>query len=551
MEDLGTGAGHRAPPEVLRRLELGQRVAARAVSHARVADAVLRRRAPKLLSASTRIAPPVELHPLGDTGSLPRPSSRWSPAASTSAPTWETGRNLPADAGEPAARPAAPAQPLSEEAATFRSLMQKRYDMPDEMFDAMFGGNTPVYQGAMPNVPPADVPDEEGVDEPARVSEDSAATAMHDVTSEPAAPATDSPAPAPARAGAPAQPGARGARIVEGPRPAEAPGPPRRPAGRPGKRLSSRPAADRPAAPPPAPAPSRTPSPPSPSPSSPSPPPRSLTGPQPTPSDTQAQPAASAQPEPRAPTGGPSRPTPPAPPAPPAPSAPLVSSLPSPTERSAPTPPPVTPSPAQPAGVPAQPAAPAEESGRSREGTRAAARRPSRCPHRRRRRPRPRPLPSSRRPRQLLPPRHPRPRPSPRRRCIASRRRARHATLPHLRLHPHLRPHPRLRRPRRRRPHPRPPPRPRPGDPRWPDVPARPRRPGPRHVRVWSAPRGPCLPRPRLPRRRPGRARHAPPRRQQLPSPRPPGRSRAASPTCSGAGRQPKRPWRRRSRGPR
>ena len=78
MEDVGTGAAHRTPPEVLRRLALGQRVAARATSHARVADAVLRRRAPKLLSASTRIAPPVELHPLAD----PAPPAVGSPIRS-------------------------------------------------------------------------------------------------------------------------------------------------------------------------------------------------------------------------------------------------------------------------------------------------------------------------------------------------------------------------------------------------------------------------------------------------------------------------------------
>ncbi|MGZ4178307.1 MAG: hypothetical protein ACXVUX_19005, partial [Solirubrobacteraceae bacterium] len=58
---------------MLRRLALGQRVAGRAVSHARVADAVLRRRAPKLLNASTRIAPPTEVHALVASPAEPAP----------------------------------------------------------------------------------------------------------------------------------------------------------------------------------------------------------------------------------------------------------------------------------------------------------------------------------------------------------------------------------------------------------------------------------------------------------------------------------------------
>ena len=149
MEDAGTGAGHRAPPSVLRRLALGERVAARAVSHARVADAVLRRRAPKLLSASTRIAPPsgdsrtrrVVGGRTGSAGRRPwRMRCRWVPAT-------------PAAGAVAPARAAAAGPRLSEEAATFRSMMKQRYDMPDDMFDAMFGGSTPVYQGFIPTLP--------------------------------------------------------------------------------------------------------------------------------------------------------------------------------------------------------------------------------------------------------------------------------------------------------------------------------------------------------------------------------------------------------------
>ncbi|MFL5865054.1 MAG: hypothetical protein ACJ780_30540, partial [Solirubrobacteraceae bacterium] len=78
MEDLGIGAAHRAPPSVLRRLALGRRVAARSASHALLADAVLRRRAPKLLRASTRIAPPGEIQPVVST--LARSASAYAPA---------------------------------------------------------------------------------------------------------------------------------------------------------------------------------------------------------------------------------------------------------------------------------------------------------------------------------------------------------------------------------------------------------------------------------------------------------------------------------------
>src|ERR1700733_7412554 len=124
MEDVGTGAGHRAPPEVLRRLALAQRVSARAASHARVADAVLRRRAPKLLAASTRIAPPTELHPLDEAGGAggapgpPAPPAPPPPGGGAAEPP------PPPDAAAPAAAPA-PAEPVSEEAESFRSLMQQ------------------------------------------------------------------------------------------------------------------------------------------------------------------------------------------------------------------------------------------------------------------------------------------------------------------------------------------------------------------------------------------------------------------------------------------
>ena len=143
MEDVGTGAGHRAPPEVLRRLALAQRVSARAASHARVADAVLRRRAPKLLAASTRIAPPTELHPLGEPGGAARPAATSAPQAPAPTVTWVAETVTPADVAAPVPVPA-PAQPVSEEAESFRRLMQQRYNMPGEVFEAMFSGNTPV-----------------------------------------------------------------------------------------------------------------------------------------------------------------------------------------------------------------------------------------------------------------------------------------------------------------------------------------------------------------------------------------------------------------------
>src|ERR1700729_733648 len=139
MEDAGTGAGHRAQSSVRRRLALGQRVAARALSHTRVADAVLRRRAPKLLSASTHIAPPTEVHALVASWAA-QPAAPMS--ATPDAFRWVPAPQAPSGSAPPLSAPPAPAPepPLSEEAATFRSLMKQRYDMPDDMFDAMFAG---------------------------------------------------------------------------------------------------------------------------------------------------------------------------------------------------------------------------------------------------------------------------------------------------------------------------------------------------------------------------------------------------------------------------
>src|SRR6185312_3753551 len=218
MDDVSTGPAHRPPPEVLRRLALNQRLAARAVSHTRVADAVLRRRTPKLLRASTRLAP------------LRETAGRSEPAQLT---PWAAGV-VPAPAVSPEPTPRA-AAPLSEEAATFRSMMRQRYDMPDEMFDAMFGGGTPVYQGVVPTIPPpvadgpaTDLPD---ADVPVPTGP---APEGHEAGSR---------APAPARTAA--QPPGRGARIVEGAPGGDAPAAtPRRRAAPPGKRLSSRPATD-------------------------------------------------------------------------------------------------------------------------------------------------------------------------------------------------------------------------------------------------------------------------------------------------------------------
>ena len=225
MDDLGIRAGHGAPPSVLRRLALGRRVAGRAASHARLADAVLRRRAPKLLHASTRIAAPVEVHELA-----PPPSPLTSVDVGVPSP-------VEAPPAVPAVAPPATAPPLNDQAASFRAMMKQRYDMPDEMFEAMFGGNTPVYQGLMPTLPPPE----------ATESADAAAG-----PGEPGAPASP-----------PAHPSGRGAQILEGPPSASAPGPAEGGrAGRAGKRLSSRPAASPPppvAQAPPQPAPTPTP----------------------------------------------------------------------------------------------------------------------------------------------------------------------------------------------------------------------------------------------------------------------------------------------------
>jgi hypothetical protein len=216
MEDVGTGPGHRAPPEVLRRLALVERIAARAVSHARVADAVIRRRTPKLLRASTRIAAPVQTHP-PRIGGLARADSTWAVADTPAVTTESRG------AGRPVADATSHDAPVSEEAASFRAMMQERYDLPDEMFDVMFGGHTVAYQGPMPalDAPVASAPDQ--------------ASASESRT--------------PTRARPTAQPGGRGARILEGPHAAEAPiPPPARQTGQAAKRLSTRPAAGAPRA---------------------------------------------------------------------------------------------------------------------------------------------------------------------------------------------------------------------------------------------------------------------------------------------------------------
>src|ERR1700759_749854 len=98
MEHVGTGAAHRPPPEVLRRLALSQRLASRAVSHARVADAVLRRRTPKLLSASARLAPLAEAHVPGEPAGLARPVSTWARPADARTAAWEPPRVVQTEA---------------------------------------------------------------------------------------------------------------------------------------------------------------------------------------------------------------------------------------------------------------------------------------------------------------------------------------------------------------------------------------------------------------------------------------------------------------------
>src|ERR1700760_1930438 len=122
MDDVGIAAGHGAPPSVLRRLALGEGVAPRAASHAHLAEDVLRRRAPKLLHASTRIAPPAEIHDLTAPAAPSPPADDSAVVERLYEPTG------PQAVAAPPAAIAEQAAPPSDEAVAFRTMMRQRYN---------------------------------------------------------------------------------------------------------------------------------------------------------------------------------------------------------------------------------------------------------------------------------------------------------------------------------------------------------------------------------------------------------------------------------------
>ncbi len=170
MQDVGIGAARRAPPSVLRRLTLGERIAARAASRSRLADAAVQRRLPKLLRASTRLSPPIELRPLVSAGaSRPTPvvlraTRGWPPAPTTPDQRYpESGA-----AAAPTPDTSSPAVQGTEAIAEspFKAMLQQNYGIPDDVFEAMFGSGAggsgePVPAAPPPVADPANEPPEQ------------------------------------------------------------------------------------------------------------------------------------------------------------------------------------------------------------------------------------------------------------------------------------------------------------------------------------------------------------------------------------------------------
>ena len=167
MQHGGIGAARRAPASVLRRMTLGKRIAARAASRRRLADAAVQRRSPKLLRASTRLSPPTELHPLVSSGAS-RPSlgflratRAWSPAPTTPDQRYaESGA-----AAAPTQNTSSPAVQGTEATveSPFKAMLQQNYGIPDDVFEAMFGSRA---GGSGEPAPPAPPPVDDPANEP-------------------------------------------------------------------------------------------------------------------------------------------------------------------------------------------------------------------------------------------------------------------------------------------------------------------------------------------------------------------------------------------------
>ena len=156
MQHVGIGAARRAPPSVLRRLTLGKRIAARAASRRRLADAAMQRRSPKLLRASTRLSPPTELRPLVSSGTsraapaLLRATRAWSPAPTTFDERYP-------ESGAVAAPTPDTSPPGGTEASVesgFKAMLQQNYGIPDDVFEAMFGSRAGGSGEPAPAAPP-------------------------------------------------------------------------------------------------------------------------------------------------------------------------------------------------------------------------------------------------------------------------------------------------------------------------------------------------------------------------------------------------------------
>ena len=170
MQDVGIGAARRAPPSVLRRLMLGERIAARAASRSRLADAAVQRRLPKLLRASTRLSPPIELRPLVSAG-----ASRPTPVVLRATRGWPPGPTTPDQRYPESGAAAAPTPDTSSPAVQgteaiaegpFKAMLQQNYGIPDDVFEAMFGSGAggsgePVPAAPPPVADPANEPPEQ------------------------------------------------------------------------------------------------------------------------------------------------------------------------------------------------------------------------------------------------------------------------------------------------------------------------------------------------------------------------------------------------------
>ena len=150
MADSGTARDRGAPPpSVRRRLAVVERLAARASSRSRLADAVVVARTPKLLRAATRIARAGE----GSSFALAGSATTWSLSRGARAPTSSSGSPPVAPEAVAAIEDQAAAPPVessavdsaaSPEAEKFKAMLQEQFGLPDDVYDSMFSEREPA-----------------------------------------------------------------------------------------------------------------------------------------------------------------------------------------------------------------------------------------------------------------------------------------------------------------------------------------------------------------------------------------------------------------------